>query len=274
MKKWTREQEDYLKEIYYGKSNKEIANLINQKFGTFYTASAVSTKKGKKGYKSESKKIPSKWTKEVIDFMTENYEGKDNIELAQLLNDKFNLNTNNDRVGNVKANLKRRKGIDLTTKINRGCYRKGMEPANKGKKWDEYMSKEGQEACKKTCFKKGNIPPNRSEIGQERITQEGYTEVKIQDGALNKNWILKHRYIYEQHYGKIPEGYNVMFADKNRQNFDIDNLILVSKHEDLIMNNKKLIYEDKELTKTGHLVAKVIAKTTKLKKAKVNNNGR
>lgn len=266
MKKWTKEQEGYLKEIYYGKSNKEIAELINHKFGTCYTASSVSSKKVKKEYISESRKQPKKWTKEVIEFMIENYEGKDNIELAKLLNERFNLNTDNDRVSNVKANLKRRRGIDLTTHINRGCYRKGISPPNKGKKWDEYLTKEQQERARTTTFKKGNIPPNRSEIGQERITQDGYTEVKVQDGALNKNWVLKHRYIYEQHYGKIPDGYNVMFADKNRQNFDIDNLILVSKHEDLIMNSKKLIYEDKELTKSGHLVAKVIAKATKLKK--------
>lgn len=274
MKKWTNEQKEYLKEIYYGKSNIEIAELINQKFGTTYTPGAIYNKKASLKLKSEYKKQPRKWTQEIIDFMIENYEGKDNIELAKILNEKFNLNTNEDRVSNIKANLKRRKGIDLTTGINNGCFKKGIAPVNKGKKWDEYMSKEGQEKSKKTCFKKGNIPPNRSEVGQERITQDGYTEVKIQDGALNKNWILKHRYIYEQHYGKIPEGYNVMFADKNRQNFDIDNLILVSKHEDLIMNNKKLIYEDKELTKTGHLVAKVIAKTTKLKKVKVSNNER
>lgn len=266
MKKWTKEQENYLKKIYYRKSNKEIADLINKKFSTCYTASAISAKKVTKGYISESKKQPKKWTEEVIDFMIENYKGKDNIELAKMLNERFDLNTNNDRVSSVKANLKRRKGIDLTTNINRGCYKKGISPSNKGKKWDEYLTKEQQEKARKTTFKKGNIPPNRSEIGQERMTQDGYTEIKIQDGTLNKNWVLKHRYIYEQHYGKIPDGYNVMFADKNRQNFDIDNLILVSKHEDLIMNNNKLIYEDKELTKSGHLVAKVIAKTAKLKK--------
>ena len=57
-----------------------------------------------------------------------------------------------------------------------------------------------------------------------------------------------------------------MFADKNKLNLDIDNLILVSKSEDLIMNTNKLIFQDQELTKTGHLIAKVISKTNNLKK--------
>ena len=208
---------------------------------------------------------PIKWTDEVIQFMIENYEGKDNIELAKLLNEKFNLNTNNDRVSNVKANLKRRRGIDLTTYINTGCYRKGIAPANKGKKWDEYMSKEGQERSKKTCYKKGNIPANHREVGEERITVDGYVEIKVRDRCGNKNWELKHRYIYEQHYGKIPDGYNIIFLDGNKLNLKISNLKAVSKAEDLIMNNNKLFTTDKDLTNTGTILAKVIDKINKKK---------
>lgn len=206
-----------------------------------------------------------KWTDEVIQFMIDNYKGKDNIELAKMLNEKFNLNTNNDRVGNVKANLKRRYGIDLTTYINTGCYRKGKLPANKGKKWDEYMSKEGQENSLKTCYKKGNIPYNHKEIGSERISKDGYIYVKVKDGCLSKNYQLKHRYIYEKHNGKIPNGYNVIFLDGNRRNFDINNLKLVSKSEDLIMNNNNFFTNDKDITYTGSLIAKVIDKGNKLK---------
>lgn len=61
-------------------------------------------------------------------------------------------------------------------------------------------------------------------------------------------------------------GHKVIFADRNKRNFDLDNLILVTDSEALIMNTNKLIYEDAELTKTGTLVAKVIDKTNKLKK--------
>lgn len=208
---------------------------------------------------------PIKWTDEVIQFMIDNYEGKDNIELAKLLNEKFNLNTNNDRVSNVKANLKRRRGIDLTTYINTGCYRKGIAPANKGKKWDEYMSKEGQERSRKTCYKKGNIPANHREVGEERITVDGYVEIKVRDRCGNKNWELKHRYIYEQYYGKIPDGYNIIFLDGNKLNLDISNLKAVSKAEDLIMNNNKLFTTDKDLTNTGTILAKVIDKINKKK---------
>lgn len=202
-----------------------------------------------------------KWTAEVIQFMIDNYKGKDNIELANLLNEKFNLNTDGDRVCNVKANLKRREGIDLRTGINRGCFKKGNVPANKGKKWDEYLSKEKQERSRKTCFKKGNISKQYRPVGSERVTVDGYVEIKTQDPNV---WELKHRVIYEKHYGKIPEKYNVIFLDGNRQNLDINNLKLVSKAEDLIMNRNKLFSSDKDITETGTIIANIINKASRL----------
>ena len=233
MKRWTDDQITYLNKISKGKSNKEIAQLINKKFNTNYTSSAISTKKVKLGIKSNYKYVP-KYTDEIIEFIKNNYQDKDNIELASILNKKFNLDTTGDKISMLKAKIKRRFGINLRTGINNGC------------------------------FKKGNISFNNVPVGTERIAKDGYIEIKVKDGNLNKNWQSKHRYIYEQHHGKIPKGFKVIFADSNRRNFDISNLILVSDSEELIMNRKKLFFKDKELTKTGSVLAKVIDKTNKV----------
>jgi hypothetical protein len=136
-----------------------------------------------------------------------------------------------------------------------GHFRKGFTPWNKGLK--------GYMGPNKTSFRKGTIPPNQVPVGTESLTKGGYIKVKIADP--NK-WELKHRLIYKQHHGEIPKDCNVIFADTNIYNFDIDNLILVSKAEMLIMNNNKLIYEDKELTKVGANIAKVLAKVSDIKK--------
>ncbi len=124
------------------------------------------------------------------------------------------------------------------------------------------MSIESIEKTKATRFKKGNIPANHRDVGSERITKDGYIEIKIKEP--NK-WQLKHRYIYEKKYGKIPKGYNLIFLDGNRKNIDLSNLKLVSKSEDLIMNKNKLFTTDKNITNTGSLIAKVIDKGNKLK---------
>ena len=140
-----------------------------------------------------------------------------------------------------------------------GCFQKGHVPSNKGKK----MPAEVYEKVRYTMFPKGHMPVQHRPVGSERINVDGYIEIKVEEP---KKWRLKHNVIYEQHYGEIPNNCNVIFADKNIYNFDINNLILVSKAEMLILNNNKLIFEDEELTKVGVNIAKVIDKTKKRSK--------
>jgi hypothetical protein len=105
-------------------------------------------------------------------------------------------------------------------------------------------------------FQKGNVTWNKREVGEERIeSKDGYVQIKV---AEPNKWQLKHRYLYEQAHGKIPKGYNVIFADGDKYNFELDNLILVSNAELAIANYNHLLKKDKELTKTGILIAKVI----------------
>ena len=175
---------------------------------------------------SKDKKSQHKWTDEEKEYLASIVKGSTYKEITEKMNDKFEYDFSEEQ---VKGMMYRNK---LTT--GTGGY-----------------------------FKKGTIPPNQVPIGTESITKGGYIKVKV--GEPNK-WKLKQRYIYEQHHGEIPNNCNVIFADRNIQNFDINNLILVSKAEMLILNNNKLIFEDKELTKVGVNIAKVIDKTKKRSK--------
>lgn len=98
-------------------------------------------------------------------------------------------------------------------------------------------------------LKSCNLP-----VGSER-ENKGYILVKIAEPNV---WIEKSRYVYESLYGKIPSGHKIVFADRNKSNFNPENLILVSDQEALIMNTNKLIFENSELTKTGSNIAKLI----------------
>ena len=197
---------------------------------------------------SKDKKPQHKWTDEEKEYLASIVKGSTYKEITEKMNDKFEYNFSEEQ---VKGMMYRNK---LTTGTG-GYFKKGSTHWKKGLK--RYMG------ANKTSFKKGTIPPNQVPIGTESITKGGYIKVKV--GEPNK-WKLKQRYIYEQHYGEIPNNCNVIFADKNIRNFDINNLILVSKAEMLILNNNKLIFEDKELTKVGVNIAKVIDKAKKRSK--------
>lgn len=197
------------------------------------------------------------YSDEEHQFIIDNVEGITLKELTKRFNEKFNLNVTENAIANRKNILGLRSGIVG------GQFKKGHIPANKGKTWNEYMSKEGQINSRKTTFKKGNIPANHRPIGSERFNSRDGALIKVKDGQLHKNWMPKGRYIYEQAHGKIPKGHKVIFADGNNRNFDLDNLILVSNAEEFIMNQRKLMSKDAEFTKTGAVIAKVLSKAKK-----------
>ena len=114
------------------------------------------------------------------------------------------------------------------------------------------MSAEAIEKTKKTRFHKGNIHMNWRPVGSERIRVDKYIEIKVAEPNV---WMLKQRFIYEKIYGAIPKGMLVNFADGDRYNFDPDNLILLTKEQNLALTKLNLRTEDTELTKTAVNVA-------------------
>ncbi|MCR5044800.1 MAG: HNH endonuclease [Bacteroidaceae bacterium] len=102
---------------------------------------------------------------------------------------------------------------------------KGMQSHNKGKRIEEFMSAEGAMRFKSAWFKKGHRPKNAIPVGTERV-HDGYVVIRTEDG-----WIQKHRLVWKQVNGEIPEGLCVCFIDGNRQNCDISNLCLMDRAE-------------------------------------------
>lgn len=199
--------------------------------------------------------MPHKYTEEEYQFLIDNVKGITLKELTQRFNKRFNTNISENAIANQKAKLGIRSGI------MGGQFPKGLVPWNKGKKGS--MSPEQYEKCKATMFKKGQVSQNHKPVGSERIDRDGYVHVKV---AEPNKWRPKHRVLWEKVNGPIPKKYRLIFADGNRQNITLDNLILVSYAQSFIMNQKNLFKNDKELTKAGVTVAKVLDKVNKRKK--------
>lgn len=190
-----------------------------------------------------------KYTEEQSKFIKENINGRRSNELTSMFNKNFNLDL---KVSQIRAYIKNhnlKSGIDCR-------FTKGSTPHNKGVK--------GVGGWEPTQFKKGNRPANYLPIGSERVNGDDYIDIKIEDP--NK-WKGKHILIWEQHNGAVPKGHVVIFADRNNRNFDINNLILVSRQQLLIMNKNKLIQDDTDLTKTGVIIANIYQKISEKRKS-------
>ena len=107
-----------------------------------------------------------------------------------------------------------------------GQFKKGQTPPNKGKKWDDYLSKEQQERSRSTLFGKGHMPHNHVPVGTEVKTTDGYWKVKVGEP---KEWKFKHIMLWEEHHGAVPEGMFVYFKDRNRDNVTIENLAITNR---------------------------------------------
>lgn len=143
-----------------------------------------------------------------------------------------------------------------------GRFQKGQVPQNKGVKGIRYAGTE------KTWFPKGNIPHNTKPVGFESIRNnykknQKYVYVKV---AEPNEWRMKHLLVWEEHYGKIEKGFNIIFLDGNTLNTDIDNLQMVSKATHAVMNKNSLRYKDKESTEVGINIANLHMEITQSKK--------
>jgi len=194
-------------------------------------------------------KTKRRWTLEEKQYLESIHKGKGYRELAELMTEKFEQEYS---LNQIKYALRRYK---LNTGLT-GYFEKGSIPWNKGK--TGFKDSGGS-------FIKGHIPKKTTPIGTERVDTRGYTHIKV---GFPNTWKPKHRYIYEKHFGEIPKGYNIMFLDKNKANFDIDNLILVSNAQIKLLNHNNLIFEDKELTKAGVNIVKILDKINNINKTK------
>lgn len=232
--KYTPEMCQWLKDNYNTVKMDELTKQFNTTFNVDFTKSAIWHKVNRivEGgiVRDEHKMITrTKWTNEMVEWLKVHYEDDSYNRLAITMNTVFNCKIT---------------GSSLEHKITRLGLKKSKESIKR------YILPNA------FSFKKGHIPVTKKPIGYERIHPDGYTWVKVAEPGIFRS---KHRVIYEQHYGAIPDGYKVIFADKNKQNFNIDNLILVSNAELGTMNKNNLIYKDcGEATKCGLTLAKIM----------------
>ena len=193
-----------------------------------------------------------KYTDEEKEFFKKYVPGHSHKEIQEEFIKKFGWEIS---IIQLRSSIKRYK---LNTGRS-GYFQKGNSPVNKGKK----MSKESYEKCKNTMFKKGNLPHNHKPVGSERLTKDGYIEIKTREPNI---WELKHRTIWESAHGKIPDSHIVIFKDGNKENLSIDNLMLIKRSTNLIVNRLGLGQCNNEFKEAAINLANLKSETQKAKK--------
>lgn len=112
-----------------------------------------------------------------------------------------------------------------------GCFVKGQEPPNKGKKCAPGRGGRHPNA-RKTQFKAGQLPHNTNYAGHERISKDGYVEISVNETnphtGYERRYVLKHRWLWEREHGPVPEGM-ALKCRGDRLNTDPSNWELVPR---------------------------------------------
>ena len=191
--------------------------------------------------------VGHKYTAEEHEFLNSFVPGHTYSEIITEFNKRFSEPITRSRLKGYIGNHKLNTG-------KTGRFEKGHIPHNKGL----HTPTVGRMA--ETQFKKGRLPHNTKEIGYERITKDGYIEVKVTERPDRangiRNFIPKHRLVWEAANGPIPDNCIVVFLDGDKTNCNLDNLALITRAEHLELTRRELRNENPQLTKTGILVAK------------------
>tara|TARA_R110000868_G_scaffold155261_1_gene381664 strand:- start:275 stop:898 length:624 start_codon:yes stop_codon:yes gene_type:complete len=197
-----------------------------------------------------------RWTEKEIEYLKLNFANNYTKQLCNILHKSYTSVAGKAYALGLKKSpefLKAELEIQadrLRTIGANSRYKSNHLPANKGKQ----MSADLYAKCAPTMFKKGNKPHNSKHDGAERISVDGYLEVRISKGEYK----YKHRVIYEQHYGPIPDGMIVRFKDGNKMNLILDNLELIDRGQNMLNNTIQRF--PKELIQTIRLVNKLKTK--------------
>lgn len=211
------------------------------------------------------------WSEKELAFLKKNAKGKPFKDLALMLNEAFSLSLTTKQVKSrshyygIKTGSLKTRGLLSPQQI------KWLKKNAKGKRFADiaehfnetsgcdFTARQLQSCCRFRGIKAGTYGQGSRTlpIGTERIwDSRGDVYVKVSNGQGLKSWKLKHYVVWENAHGKIPEGYKVIFLDKNRENFDLENLALLSNNEVLQLGNLGLWFDDREMTKCGLVIVK------------------
>jgi hypothetical protein len=257
---------NFLKKIIVGRSYKEVVRLFNERFKLSATESAVKTLLTRNGIRNDRGRgiqRERKYLDKHLDYLKKIVPGTPYKIVLEKFNNRFGFSISLQALRSLCKKYQIQNGF-------LGYFPKGHIPFNKGRKG--YCAP----GSEKGWFKPGHAPVNTMPIGSKRINADGYVEIKYSNspGSPKHRWKGKHVMVWEKANGPVPEGHAVIFADGNNRNFNLGNLMLVSRAELLVMNKNGLISRHKDLTMAGKTVAEIKLQIAAKKRKSIKSSKR
>lgn len=187
-------------------------------------------------------------TEQQANWLLKNYQGLSCKDLTIQLNRQFGTKLSSDQIQRWKNVRHLKSGLT-------GQFKKGSIP------WDAGLK--GWQTANGGSWKKGQKGINYHPLGSKEERADGYMWIKVGEPHV---WQSYHSYLWEQyHKQKVPQGYVVIFGDRNKRNFNPHNLVLIARSELALLNKYHYAFENTELTKTGLNIVRLKIKQNEVK---------
>lgn len=212
---WTPAEEAWLAEHYHAGTINDTVGALAREFGTAHTKQAVFVKANKMGLRKDRHYAErSARAQKTMRWSSPKFEREREWMLA---------NDDGESVFGTIDAFEREFGVRLTrsqVSLFRSTYGTGKRVSHGGGK------------------------PNKP-VGSTREGKDGYLMVKVKewpDRPCSKdNWRFKHHVVWEQANGcELPKGWTVLFADRDKRNFDPANLVAIPRKYIAQLNNPEL----------------------------------
>lgn len=257
------ELHDFMRAFIPGHTAKEISEAVADRFGIEMTPQMVKRYKQNRKIRSRTKGglptgTPSAtFPAKIGEYIRRNHVGVGPTEMTERLNRLFGTAYAPRQLKAYYKNHRINSGLS-------GRFPKGHNPYNKGRKGMQMHPN-----AVATQFQKGHTPANKTPIGTVLMKDDGYLWKKVGEGA--RDWRQLHRLIWEEAHGEIPKGHMITFKDGNRENVVPENLEIITRAEHMTLTRKNLRTNDKALTESGILVARLTCVIAEKKKGKKEN---
>lgn len=222
--RYTEEEKQYLRKNINKYTYRELADVFNLKFKTVVSWESIAKfcNKQMKMYKNKAEyKCQHNFSSREKQFLRDNINKYTYRQLTELFNAQFG------------TNLKEHSISDMCLK-RMGVRRDKPFKFSKGRKDFVYTCPIGTE----------------SRIGDEVFVKvaNNYHEGRTPSKGSDSNWKRKQVLIYERAHGEISRGNLIIFLDKNRNNFNVDNLYCTTREVNFMMAKNRWYTTDREVT--------------------------
>lgn len=243
------ELETYIRNLAPTHTANEIVEKLAQDWPQFsMTYMQLTHYCERRGIARKSQRV-RKYSEEYIEWLRKEAPGSMRQDLLRRSIEEFGLDIDSVKLDKLMTYYGIHTGVDTT-------YKKGQAGWNKGTK--------GLMKRNSGSYQTGRIASNRLPVGTMRKAHDGFYETKYEQPD---KWMLSHRLIWIQAGRELNSNDMILFADGNKENLSLDNLIKVTRSEMGVMKTTRgMHFDNPSVTRVNVALAKLRIKNRNLKK--------